>query len=69
MFRAKKGTGDYRQEMISKRFEVWFIQKLFPNIKVHDVIVMDNAAYQSQVSHHYEQQLTERECARLALDT
>ncbi|XP_042144476.1 uncharacterized protein LOC115328335 [Ixodes scapularis] len=47
VFRAKKGTGDYHQEMDGKRFEKWLTEKLLPNIKAHSVIVMDNASYHS----------------------
>ncbi|KAG0428625.1 hypothetical protein HPB47_024412 [Ixodes persulcatus] len=47
VFRAKKGTGDYYQEMDGKGFEKRFTEKLLPNIKAYSVIVMDNASYHS----------------------
>ncbi|XP_040070997.1 uncharacterized protein LOC120843640 [Ixodes scapularis] len=47
VFRAKKGTGDYHQEMDGKRFEKWHTEKLLSNIKADSGIVMDNAPYPS----------------------
>ncbi|KAM7288001.1 uncharacterized protein ISCGN_031690 [Ixodes scapularis] len=47
VFREKKGTDDSHQEMDGKRFKKWFTEKFLPNIKVHSVIVMDNASYSS----------------------
>lgn len=47
VFWAKKGTGDYHQEMDSKRFEKWFTENLLPNIKAHSMVVMDNASSHS----------------------
>ena len=51
VFRAKKGSGDYHQEMDGKRFEEWFTKKLLPNLKPRSVIVMDNASYHSAKLH------------------
>ncbi|XP_040076752.1 uncharacterized protein LOC120848794 [Ixodes scapularis] len=45
VFRAKKGIGDYHQEMDGQRFEEWFTKKLLPNLKPRSVVVMDNASY------------------------
>ena len=45
VFRAKKGTGDYHEEMDGPRFEKWFTEQLLTNIKLNSVIVIDNAPY------------------------
>lgn len=45
VFRAKKGTGDYHEEMDGPRFEKWFKEQLLPNIKPNSTIVIDNAPY------------------------
>lgn len=47
VFRAKKGSGDYHEEMDGARFEKWFTEKLLPNLRPNSVIVMDNASYHS----------------------
>ncbi len=47
LFQAKKGTGDYHQEMDGPRFTEWFVDQLLPNIDANSVIIMDNASYHS----------------------
>ncbi|KAM7287678.1 uncharacterized protein ISCGN_031369 [Ixodes scapularis] len=47
VFRAKKGNGDYHEEMNGARFEKWFTEKLLQNLRPNSVIVMDNASYHS----------------------
>lgn len=44
VFRAKKGSGDYHQEMDGQRFEEWFTKKLLPNLKPRSVVVVDKFA-------------------------
>ncbi|KAM7301997.1 uncharacterized protein ISCGN_017514 [Ixodes scapularis] len=51
VFQAKKGSGDYHQEMNGQRFEEWFTKKLLPNLKPRGVAVMDNASYRSVKLH------------------
>lgn len=46
-FVAKSDTGDYHNEMNSKHFEEWMLNKVFPNIPPNSVIIMDNASYHS----------------------
>ena len=48
IFRSKKNTGDYHDEMTGEHFEEWFEHKLLPNIPPNSLIVMDNASYHSQ---------------------
>ena len=47
LFTAKRGDGDYHDEMDANRFKTWFIEQLLPNIPQKSVIVMDNASYHS----------------------
>ena len=47
VFTAKKGEGDYHEEMDGERFEKWFRNQQLPNIPQESVIVMDNASYHS----------------------
>ncbi|KAG8238540.1 hypothetical protein J437_LFUL018354 [Ladona fulva] len=48
VYPAKKNTGDYHDEMDSRRFEEWFKSQLLPNIKEDSVVVMGNASYHSR---------------------
>ena len=48
IFRSKKNTGDYHDEMTGEHFEEWFRDKLLPNIPPNSLIVMDNASYHSR---------------------
>ena len=48
IFRSKKNTGDYHDEMTGEHFEEWFRDKLLPNIPPNSLIVMDNALYHSR---------------------
>ncbi|KAG8227918.1 hypothetical protein J437_LFUL011846 [Ladona fulva] len=48
VYPAKKNTGDYHDEMDSRRFEEWFKSQLLPNIKEDPVVVMDSASYHSR---------------------
>ena len=45
VFRGKKGTGDYHQEMNTAHFLEWFRERLVPNLPATSVIVLDNAKY------------------------
>ncbi|XP_076284705.1 uncharacterized protein LOC143211130 [Lasioglossum baleicum] len=45
-FVAKKGSGDYHQEMNGDRFLSWF-QSFLPKLQDGSIIVMDNAPYHS----------------------
>ncbi|XP_040070412.1 uncharacterized protein LOC120843204 [Ixodes scapularis] len=44
-FWAKKGSGDYHEEIDGARFEEWFTEKLLPNLRPNSVIDMENAPY------------------------
>ena len=48
VFKSKKATGDYKDEMTSKHFEEWFHDSLMSNIPANSLIVMDNAPYHSR---------------------
>ena len=48
IFRSKKNTGDYHDEMTGEHFEEWFRDKLLPNVPSNSLIVMDNASYHSR---------------------
>ena len=50
IFRSKKNTGDYHDEMTADHFEEWFGTKLLPNVPPNSLIVMDNASYHSRRS-------------------
>ena len=50
IFRSKKNTGDYHDEMTAEHFEEWFASTLLPNIQPNSLIVMDNASYHSRRS-------------------
>ena len=50
VFRSKKQTGDYHDEMNAKHFEEWFEQQLMPNVPPKSVIVIDNAPYHNRVA-------------------
>ena len=50
IFRSKKDTGDYHDEMTAEHFEEWFASKLLPNVQPNSLIVMDNASYHSRRS-------------------
>ena len=50
VFRSKKHTGDYHDEMNSRNFEEWFEKKLLPNVPENAVIILDNAPYHNRVS-------------------
>ncbi|XP_037505782.1 uncharacterized protein LOC119382122 [Rhipicephalus sanguineus] len=47
VFRARKGTGDYHDEMDGAHYEKWFKEKLLPNLSPQSAIVLDNAPYHS----------------------
>ena len=49
VFRGKKGTGDYHQEMNTANFMEWFRERLIPNLPATSVIVLDNAKYHNSV--------------------
>ena len=49
IFRSKKNTGDYHDEMTGEHFEEWFKEKLLPNLPSNSLIVMDNASYHSRL--------------------
>ena len=48
IFRSKKNTGDYHDEMTGDHFEEWFRDKLLPNVPPNSLIVMANASYHSR---------------------
>ena len=48
IFRSKKNTGDYHDEMTAEHFEDWFASKLLPNVQPNSLVVMDNASYHSR---------------------
>ena len=48
IFKSKKNTGDYHDEMTSEHFEEWFSESLIPNVPTNSLIVMDNATYHSR---------------------
>ena len=50
IFRSKKNTGDYHDEMTADHFEEWFASTLLPNVQPYSLIVMDNATYHSRRS-------------------
>lgn len=45
VFKSNTKSGDYHDEMNSKNFKKWLIEKLLPNLKEPSIIVMDNAPY------------------------
>ncbi|KAG8228848.1 hypothetical protein J437_LFUL008344 [Ladona fulva] len=47
VYLAKKRSGDYHDEMVSRQIEEWFKSQLLPNIAEGSIIVMDNATYHS----------------------
>ncbi|XP_077498610.1 uncharacterized protein LOC144109685 [Amblyomma americanum] len=47
VFRAKKNSGDYHEEMNGEHYENWFSRRLLPLLPPGSVIVMDNAPYHS----------------------
>ena len=49
VFRAKSSSGDYHNEMNTKRFMEWWTIQLLPNIPDHSIIVLDNASYHNGV--------------------
>ena len=49
IFRSKKNTGNYHDEMTGEHFEEWFKDKLLPNVQPNSLIVMDNASYHSRL--------------------
>ncbi len=49
IFRSKKNTGNYHDEMTGEHFEQWFKDKLLPNVPPNCLIVMDNASYHSRL--------------------
>ena len=50
IFRSKRNTGDYHDEMTAEHFEEWFASSLLPNVQPSSLIVMDNASYHSRRS-------------------
>jgi hypothetical protein len=48
IFRSKKNTGDYHDEMTGDHFEECFKDTLLPNCLPNSLIVMDNASYHSR---------------------
>lgn len=50
IFKSKRNTGDYHDEMTTQHFEEWFQEKLIPNIPLRTLIVMDIASYHSRRS-------------------
>ena len=49
VFRSKKHTGDYHDEMNREHFLDWFENKLLQNVPERSVIVLDNAPYHNVV--------------------
>ena len=49
IFRGKKGSGDYRDEMNTKHFMEWYQKQLLPHCPPKSVIVLDNAKYHNGV--------------------
>ncbi|XP_062523606.1 uncharacterized protein LOC134198261 [Corticium candelabrum] len=49
VFRGKKGTGNYHQEMNTAHFMEWFRERLIPNLSATSVIDLDNAKYPNSV--------------------
>ena len=47
IFKSKRNTGDYHDEMTSEHFEEWFSISLIPNVPTNSLIVIDNATYHS----------------------
>ena len=45
VFKSKKGSSDYHDEMNATSFEEWFVEKLLPALPPNTLIVMDNASY------------------------
>ena len=45
VFKSKKGSSDYHDEMNATSFEEWFQEKLLPALSPNTLIVMDNASY------------------------
>jgi transposase len=50
IFKSARKTGDYHGQMNTELFQKWFQEGLIPNIPGNSIIVMDNAAYHSQLS-------------------
>ena len=48
IFRSKKNTGDYHDEMTRDHFEEWFRDTLLPNAPPNSLIVIDNVSYHSR---------------------
>lgn len=49
IFKCKKKTGDYHDNMNNDNFENWFKTQLIPNLEEPSLIVMDNASYHSRL--------------------
>ena len=45
VFKSKKGSSDYHDEMNATSFEEWFQEKLLSALSPTTLIVMDNASY------------------------
>ena len=45
VFKSKKGSADYHEEMNATSFEEWFKEKLLPALPPNTLIVMDNPSY------------------------
>ena len=45
VFKSKKGSSDYHNEMNAISFEEWFIEKLLPALPPNTLIARDNARY------------------------
>ena len=44
VFKSKKGSSDYHEEMDATSFEEWFEKKLLPGLSPNTLVVMDNAS-------------------------
>ncbi|XP_065831984.1 uncharacterized protein [Oscarella lobularis] len=50
VFRSKKSSGDYHDEMNAKHFNEWFEHQLLPHCPDQSVIILDNAPYHNAVT-------------------
>ncbi len=50
VFIGKTGSGDYQKEMNWNHFNEWLIDKVFPALPAHSVLVLDNAKYHNSIT-------------------
>lgn len=48
IFKSRKNTGDYHDEMTADHFEEWFKTVLLPNLPPNSLIILDNASYHTR---------------------